>query len=309
MAVGGWAVTRRFIEAESQRLLSAMVTIAVDIPVAVPVSLHEDDDTSPETIPRLTEHEMLSVLHNWETLLSTDRTARQRLHEPAPGQIDMVQAIEIARQGVVFLHEQNILPLHILSFNDTRAYLGQNISQSETFLPIHYSFWNVRFVNDYMEISIRINAFTKQIWQFNIAINPMRSVHTFIEIYVSKTTLEEALVAFITMLGLCPYEDFIHEGHTTSSYNNEWPLVPGLIMFPAIAYIESQHPPVDMTGYRFAVNGYRFSDGGIAARIGAFGILAPDEVLHYNTLSIELTEFRTRPSSYVSQPPLVMPTW
>lgn len=161
IAVGGWVVTSRLIDMESDRLLSGTTSFMVDIPT-IEVT-HVDEESGYPTIRlSLTEDEMVSILQNLEL------TDNRRMHEPAPGQIDMEQAIAAGRAGLAFLHGHNILPDEMLGFNYVRAMLSQNVSQDGQFFPLTYSFWQVTFLNDDIDIGMTINAVTGQVWGIEI---------------------------------------------------------------------------------------------------------------------------------------------
>jgi len=92
IAAGGWVVTSSLIDRESYRLLSGTTSFLVDIPT-IELS-HSDEEMNYQNISlSLTDEEMISVLQNWEL------TDSIRLHEPAPGQIDMETAIMTGQEG------------------------------------------------------------------------------------------------------------------------------------------------------------------------------------------------------------------
>ena len=296
IAIGGWVITSRLIDIESDRLLSATSSFSVDMPVAAQLGM--DEEYNPDTRLRLTENEIVSVLQNWDSLLHWDSAARLRLHEPAPGQIDMQQAIITAREGVGFLLDYNILPLKLLSFNDTRAYLGQYILERDNFLPIEYSFWNVRFFNDYMEILMRINATTGQIWRIDIDITPAFAPESLAYIYVSKYEAKNALVAFMTELDIPIYDDFIYEGFTLihdtgRPFDTPVILPPLYLNFDGFGFVETS-----LSSRVFTLVSHRFADGHAAARITATGVLTSDDILHFGRLSISLTTATSSPYQY-----------
>jgi len=164
VAALGWAVTSRLIDLESDRLIYGTTSFPVDTPTIEPVNLGEDDD--PGIVFGLPYGEVVSILQNWEL------TNYRRIHEPAPGQIDLEAAILAGRMGLVFLQEQNILHSETMTFDSTRAFLSQNVPNNEGFLPLRYSYWTVAFVNNEITASMIINAVTGQVWEIYVHTGP-----------------------------------------------------------------------------------------------------------------------------------------
>ncbi|MCL2405353.1 MAG: hypothetical protein FWC92_07380 [Defluviitaleaceae bacterium] len=204
IAIGGWVITSRLMDIESNRLLSATMTFSVDTPF-----IEYDNDSNYPV--RLTDQEIVSIVSNWEALRHREPTVRRRLHEPAAGQINMEQAVIAARMGVDFLREHGILPEEMLSFNDIRAYLGQNITYEGEFLPLEYSYWNVYFFNDYMEVLMSINAVTGQVWHIEINTYNTTNSGYISQLFLtaSSDTIMDVLTAFVYELEIYSDEDVI----------------------------------------------------------------------------------------------------
>ena len=303
VAIGGWALTSRLIDMESERLLAHTTTFTLNMPMPEPINQNEDDD--PEAGLSLTVHEMVSVLRNWEALYHseprhTSPPLRRVLHEPAEGQINMMQAVEAAREGVLFLQEYNLVPAELLSFNDTRAYLGQNLSYNGEFLPLQYSYWNVYFVNDYLHVLMTINAATGQLWQIQLEVRHMpilaheawiRTVgYGIVSMDINDIDLRNTLAAFMTNAGM----DFDKEAiFVIQDELTEFP--PPVQLFPPHRRFFDQRPYIFMYNDRRYIMQlsrplaqYRFADGDASALIAAAGIITEEGTLHFSRLTIAL---------------------
>lgn len=293
IAIGGWAMKSRIMNIESDRLLSATMSFFVDTPAIDLLRIGEEYSNSPYTLPTLTEHEMANILRNWERPRpwSWESTGRRRLHEPAPGQIDMQQAIDAARAGLIFLYDNSILPAEMLEFNDIRAYLAQNISQGDEFLPIEFSYWNVRFFNDYMEVLMTINAVTGQVWRKEIDI--MRTVHgevsTLVPLYIGNEEIMNTLATFMTGLGLYFNDDAVY-GLLPASQNIalivETPTSP-----TRLPYLESNtymHVIANFHSHLFLVS-HRFADNNAIAGIATTGVLTDEGLDNFSRFTIFMT--------------------
>ena len=290
IAVGGWVLTSHLMDMESERLLSGITSFAVDTPLIEFTHFSNYDDDYPYARPRLTEDEIVSVLRNWEQLPSWEHTVRRRLHEPAAGQINMQQAIEIAREGLLFLLDYGILPQEALTFNDVRAYLGQNILPSDDFLPIEYSYWNVRFFNDYMDVLMTINAVTGQIWRKEIEIDVIQTrIPVFavpIAIYTTSDGIKNALAAFMSEMGLYFNDDTLY-GILAETQNTD--LVVDRLLPPTRPVEGGVY--MSFSGYQHLISlaSHRFADGNGAARVIATGMLTEEGILHFSRFNIFLT--------------------
>ncbi|MCL2593642.1 MAG: hypothetical protein FWD82_09810 [Defluviitaleaceae bacterium] len=211
IATGGWLLTSRLMNIQSERLLSGATSFLVNTPVAEPIHVNNSD--YPNRQRMLLEHEIVSVLQNWSFLRGT------QLHEPAIGQISMEQAIIAAREGIVFLRDHGILPEELLTFNDTRAYLSQNIDSGlslEPLLPIEYSYWTVSFSGNYLTAFVTINAVTGQIWGISVATFEITQPINIILLSGSEDELKEILFAFMSNLELQQYGEIEIEIHRAS---------------------------------------------------------------------------------------------
>jgi hypothetical protein len=195
IAIGGLKVTSRLIDMESYRLLSGTRSFVVDIPTMESIHAHEDNGDIPLN---LNEDEIVSILRNWEL------TDYRRPHEPAVGQLNMEQAIASGRAGLIFLYNHNILPMEMMTLNNTEAILSQNVPQSGEFLPLRYSYWNVTFRNEVIEVLMTINALTGQVWGIEVTTNQTTTVMlpTLLHIPISHDKINNMLDDFMSGLGI-----------------------------------------------------------------------------------------------------------
>jgi len=267
IAAGGWLVTSILIDRESYNLLSGTASFLVDIP-AIEINQSDEEIDYQITTLNLTNEEMISVLQNWEL----SDSSRSRPHEPAPGQIDMETAIITGQEGLLFLYEQNILPPEAMVFNNAVAFLSQNISQDEDFLPLRYSYWTVAFGNEYIETHITINALTGQIWGIEI-FSRQRAMGEVISQMLLKADSDDiinALSAFVSNLDIYP-DDEPAQGILAFWGNN------GNYILAIEGHFENTR-----------IYGQSIADGNASAVVNAMGTLAPDGVLYFQRLSIQL---------------------
>lgn len=292
IAIGGWAVTSRLIDIESDRLLSGTTSFSVSIPTVGPVNPDENND---DIIIGLgfTEDEMVSILQNWE--LIEDR----RPHEPAAGQINMETAIISGRAGIVFLQQHNILTEGMSEFNRTGAFLSQNIPRGEEFLHLRYSYWTVSFHNEHVSIVMTINAVTGQIWDISISLNQHQAA-IYTPFVIAPPSLERSLfpspflqvgyddivnmlIAFMYSLDIYPVDGTMHGLLYIDGFDNGW-------------YIAGQ---ADDDRYRAAwmrrhfqnglLVGQYFADENARVEITMDGMIMPDGMVLFHRLNIKLT--------------------
>jgi len=192
VAIGGWMLTNRLIDIDAERLITSSSSFIINAPVADALGMYDVFGTN------MSEADMVSILQNWNV-----RTG-WRLHEPSQGQISMAEAIEVARDGMDFLHQHGLLPEKMLGFNSVSAQLVQNIHHHEDFLPERYSFWHIHSFNDYIFTTIELNAVTGQIWRIEIGVQ--MSFNDFVSpaahIEVRHETITDILAAFMYTLDL-----------------------------------------------------------------------------------------------------------
>ena len=294
IAIGGWAIATRLIDMESERLLSAITHFSVDIPVAEPLIVNIENG-DPDIHFGLTDDEIVSILQNWE--LSQYR----RPHEPAPGQIDMNTAIIVGRMGVSFLVEQNILPADSVTFDNTGAFLSQNVPRAERFLPLRYSYWTVFFGSNDLAVNMTINAVTGQIWEIELTTRQWRSVEPVrpFSLSISRDDIEDTLAVFMSNLDILPVDGTMHGLLYSFDFEFDesgWPRLGGdpnpPVLFPPPGYhIVDEIFEMFRWMWYFESGlmlGQSFAEGRARAEIVAGGGL-PGGVLYYDRLHIRLT--------------------
>jgi len=273
IAVGGWVFTSWLIDIESHRLLSGTTSFLVDIPTMESTHPNNEND-DPNIRLGLTTGEIVSILQNWELI------GNRRPHEPAAGQINMEQAIESGRLGLDFLYNQNALPEEVLEFSNVRATLNQNTPYGGQFLPLRYSYWNVRFINDYVDVIMTINAVTGQVWRIEVSTTRQRmadesSSQTYR--FETQVLLKLHRDEVISMLA-----DFIAdlEIHTDP---NPISFFGNLELVMIAEYATERNDIETILVYQ------TFADSNAAAIISAIGVPTPDGMLHFERFNIFLT--------------------
>lgn len=311
IAIGGWQLTNRLINMESDRLLGTATAFAVDMP-AIPLSdAPLEEDNAPRT---LDERAITSILHNW-----ADRGVN-RWHEPAPGQITMEQVILTAREWVVFLQNYNLLPENI-SFTSQVAFLSQNTGPMDSFLPQEYSYWTVNFGSDDIHLYMQVNAVTGQVWATEVTLAHYlrmweRSHH------ISHDEMQGALTAYMALLGIDGALDgaldyllfqqdwFVDEqGAIVLVENPPWEIVSderATVTFENAAWVLPPTPPTEgehavtvLEPPRIIVLppefrrrksiAYPFGDGELTAVISVFGMPDFEDGVHFDWLTIGLS--------------------
>jgi len=252
------------MDMESYRLLSGRISFAVDIPPIETTHLN-DDNGYPTISLGLTDSEIVSILQNWEL------TDYRRPHEPAVGQIDMEQAIELGRAGLDFLYNHNILPMEMLEFNNVGAILSQNVPQGGQFLPLRYSYWSVRFSNEHIDIFMTINAVTGQIWRTEIVANSWYVVEQSFELSISHDEVLNMLAAFMSCLGI---------------YTNQSPIT----IWGNRELLLDHANLVQIDAWNKIIAYQSFANGDAAIIVDASGafVFEPDGELHFHRLDIYL---------------------
>ena len=281
IAIGGWVVTSRLIDMESNRLLSGTRSFVVDIPTieSSEAPYMDDENGYPNIRLGLTDNEIVSILRNWEL------TNYRRPHEPAAGQIDMEQAIASGRAGLDFLYNHIHIPAEMLEFNNVGAILGQNVPQSGAFLPLRYSYWSIRFTNENLDIRMTINAVTGQVWGIELQVDPDSRQYLAVagldnrEILVQEAFLrvkideiDDILNAFMSDLGIHPNGAIEHRAFDIVGSNDTPPT-----------------PPTREMHFETTRVFQNFSDGNATAMITIVGTPLMEGIAHFNRFSIMLT--------------------
>ena len=151
IAFGGWYLTDMFISCYGNRQMASTGRIEIAMP-----------DAPAEEVVQLSVSEMSSILSSWQSEIMP------RLHEPTAGQLSIEQAILIAREGVAWLDNRDLLPWTFPETTPVNAFLAQNISEDVDFLDAVYSYWLVAFDSGDLIVTMQINAVTGQIWLMEI---------------------------------------------------------------------------------------------------------------------------------------------
>ena len=191
IVIGGWQVTQALINRKERALLDATGTVSIRL---FDIIQRGDEDR----LPKLTVSEMAAVLQNWESW------GEVRPHGPFTGQITMEQAIAAGEAGLMYFVEHGMFPAEVLAMDIdfTRAWLGINTPVAQAPQPheLFYSFWTVMFVNDFANVTLRINAVTGEIWSVTVYYSDTLQA----EMGVEMGDIEIALAIFMRYLGLEP---------------------------------------------------------------------------------------------------------
>lgn len=189
----GWILVNTLLDRQETRLLAA--------------GSFNDSSTNAETAAvnaevKLEEAVMAKILRNWNT-----QGSYARPHEPVKGQLNMEQAITEAKNGLAYLSRKGVIPKDILEegFVRTKASLLENVQTMDKVkskikdkeeLSPEYSYWNIKFDNEKIDIMVTLNAVTGKMW--SVDINSYQVIDMFnnqdlrnlIEIYADYLGLE-----------------------------------------------------------------------------------------------------------------------
>lgn len=169
IAVGGWWMTSELLDRKENDLLSVTGSVHVDTPTPLPIADEKNPDNYEEVIPvwpTLKETEIFNALINWEA------DGEERPHEPAEGQLNMEQAIDAGKAGLYYFSEQGIIPVGLLEYDVTNAYLCEKLprGQDAQSLSPYYSYWFITFSSEKMSATLTLNAASGQIWKAKITL-------------------------------------------------------------------------------------------------------------------------------------------
>ncbi|MCL2377949.1 MAG: hypothetical protein FWC77_02380 [Defluviitaleaceae bacterium] len=288
IAIGGWAVTVRLLETRAHNLFYGVMYFEMEIPTVAADSPYEYDDTP--GLLRLSMEDMASVLRNWDT-----GVFERRFHEPAPGQIDMEQAIAVGREGLELLREFNILPLELLTFAGTSVYLVQNTPVVREFLPPEYSYWELRFSSDILDIRIVINAATGQLWQMQVHVLTWMQPdghRAQAALGISHEDMANTLAAFMTGLELDFDADAMEVVMSEPHARVFTPPAPWLVPTPPVQ--------VSDMGYLYALDattqtGIRITSSagdGVSGMVYAWAVPDSEDRLYFSHFNVQLLPTR-----------------
>lgn len=284
IAIGGWFLTSKLIDMESEKLLSVTAFFMVDSLPMIELSHSVDGDNFLNAGLEISESEMISILRNREYV------DRVMLHEPTAEQINMEQAFESGKAGLDFLYAYGFLPEKDLIINNSRAYLSQNTSNNGQALPPQYSFWNVSFINENFNVYMNINAVTGQIWKIVVTVNQVVTDDYVTQylMHVDTNGITDALDSFMGNIGI--------------RSNDEVIIVRGIVDNPLRNIRENYELAITLQNETFAtvtnadnvIEARKiFADGYATGVINAIGISAEDDSLYFNRLEIYLTTQET----------------
>lgn len=177
--IGSWGITRFLILNQEKKLLSDVKEFPNDISNDISIS---DSD--------LTTEEIRDILISW----NDNRDIK--IHEPNINQLTMDEAVNKAIDDIKYFCEKGILPKGFDTIDDywnTQAFLGSKLS-TETKIKDAYSYWIIRFRSDGLNIEVKQNAYTGDIW--NII------AYDVTEDKKENINIEEILKSYSEYLGL-----------------------------------------------------------------------------------------------------------
>lgn len=171
---GSWLLTKEMLNRKEAEILAQTGQISMEAPE------NEDGDESSQDAPvtsgefkgeNLSEDMMAQILSVWES------GGRELLHEPSEGQINMEQAIDIGRDWIGKLSQNNILPAYLSDsdFDNTNAVLctlDKHVSIDEALI----SYWRITYVKDDVRINLVIHAVIGQVWSADISMSGDKSL-------------------------------------------------------------------------------------------------------------------------------------
>ena len=177
--IGGWGLTRFLLYNQEKRLLSE-------------VQEYRNDINSNNSISNsdLTTEEIRNILITW----NDNRDIK--VHEPIINQLTMDEAVSKAIEDIKYFCEKGVLPKdfeEIDNYWNTQAFLGRK-SVEETRINYAYSYWIIRFKSDGLNIEVKQNAYTGDIWSI--------VAYDFTEDKKENINIEEALKIYADYLGI-----------------------------------------------------------------------------------------------------------
>ena len=151
---------------ESGTVVMESPVLAWQDPAAEDTATGEDDETG-ET--KEDAERVLTVEQMEQVIKYRNHCEGEILHEPAVGQITMEEAIA---SGENWLVEMDFWKRQNPEFLSRRASLRVKADLSTLEVPMEswYSFWTVRFSNEYLYADLSINAVTGKVWDAEISL-------------------------------------------------------------------------------------------------------------------------------------------
>lgn len=177
--IGSWWFTRFLLYNQEKKLLSEVREFSNNI---------NSDNTISNN--NLTMEQIRDILITW----NDNRDIK--VHEPTINQLTMDEAVNKAIDDIKYFCEKAILPKDFETIDDywnTQAFLGSKVSADKDFKEV-YSYWTIRFRTDELNIEVRQNAYTGDIWRI--------VAYDFTEDKKENINIEEALKVYSDYLGI-----------------------------------------------------------------------------------------------------------
>lgn len=153
-------------QGESGTVVMESPVLAWQDPAAEDTAAGEGDETGKT---KKDAERILTVEQMEQVIKYRNHCEGEILHEPAVGQITMEEAIA---SGENWLVEMDFWKRQNLELLSRRASLGikADLSMLEVPMESWYSFWTVRFSNEYLYADLSINAVTGKVWDAEISL-------------------------------------------------------------------------------------------------------------------------------------------
>lgn len=177
IVVCAWLLTNALLDRQEAALFARTGSISVP-EVSWTRRGPQDDRNSDQNLDavKLEERLMVKILENWNAPASYARP-----HEPVEGQLNIEQAVTMARVGLSHFAAQGIVSSELLeddfsrinaSLWENRPAMMENQSSMQVRigmeLPPEYSYWVVTFDNTKMGARLTLNAVTGEIWRADV---------------------------------------------------------------------------------------------------------------------------------------------
>lgn len=170
---GSWLVTKEMLHWKEEEILAQKGQISIEV-------LENENEKESQDTPVVNgefEGEILSEDMIAQVLSVWEAGGRELLHEPGKGQMNMEQAIDIGKDWIGKLSQNNILPAYLSDsdFDNTNAVLctlDKQVSIDEALI----SYWRITYVEDDVRINLVIHAVSGQVWSADISISGDKSL-------------------------------------------------------------------------------------------------------------------------------------
>ena len=177
--IGGWGLTRFLLYNQERKLLSEVQEFS-----------NNTNSYNSITNGNLTIEQIRNILITW------NENRDIKIHEPTINQLTMDEAVSKAIDDIKYFCEKGILPKSFETIDNnwnTQAFLVSKAFE-ERKIKDAYSYWIIRFRSDELNIELKQNAYTGQIW--NIV------AYDFTEDKKENISIEESLKIYADYLGI-----------------------------------------------------------------------------------------------------------